>query len=288
MNNMDLYRSIGAIDEDLLERSERAVKTNRPWLDFAVAASLCIIICATVISSQLIREPKTPLNSADSDESKETEPPPLPPVPSDWMHILTIEGKDYSGQDAPSESLPKGYVFLREITKEEANGTDLGGCKLYVSPDHALTEGFWLYQPSDKLTASWDYQTPLPEWIYTHWYLAPQPEDREPEPETWPEANIIPDVNPGDVDETLKPTVNEKPAISDEKAVLSSLSKEEQLYFLKEKGIDVPEYAEDYIVRLIRLVEEDPTHPIVISNPVVFKLGENVKEVVNDYYGRKN
>ena len=66
------------------------------------------------------------------------------------------------------------------------------------------------------------------------------------------------------------------------------MSKEEQLYFLKEKGIDVPEYAEDYIVRLIRLVEEDPTHPIVISNPVVFKLGENVKEVVNDYYGRKN
>ena len=55
MNNMDLYRSIGAIDEDLLERSERAVKTNRPWLAFAVAASLCIIICASVISSQLIR-----------------------------------------------------------------------------------------------------------------------------------------------------------------------------------------------------------------------------------------
>ena len=39
---------------------------------------------------------------------------------------------------------------------------------------------------------------------------------------------------------------------------------------------------------LISRVEEDPSHPIGISNPVVFKLGERVREAVNEYYGRNN
>ena len=69
---------------------------------------------------------------------------------------------------------------------------------------------------------------------------------------------------------------------------LSALPREEQLRFLKERGIEVPEYAEDYIMILISRVEEDPSHPIGISNPIVFKLGERVRDAVNEYYGRNN
>lgn len=61
------------------------------------------------------------------------------------------------------------------------------------------------------------------------------------------------------------------------------MSKEEQLSFLKEKGIEVPKYAEDYIIKLIQLLEEDPDHPLGISNPVVVELGEAVRDAVNKY-----
>ena len=81
-------------------------------------------------------------------------------------------------------------------------------------------------------------------------------------------------------------TESEATTLKEPTVLLSSLSREAQLSFLKEKGIDVPNYAEDYIIKLICHIEKDPTYPVAINNPVVFKIGEKVREAVNEYYGK--
>ena len=71
----------------------------------------------------------------------------------------------------------------------------------------------------------------------------------------------------------------------EEKPCLSSFTMEEKLAFLSSYGIEVPDYAEDYIVRLIDMVETDPGRQIVINNPVVYQTATQVKQIVNEYYG---
>lgn len=44
MDNMELYRSIGAVDDELLERSEQAKKPQKLKWVFAAAACLCLIV----------------------------------------------------------------------------------------------------------------------------------------------------------------------------------------------------------------------------------------------------
>ncbi|MGM9520890.1 MAG: hypothetical protein ACI3VB_00240, partial [Oscillospiraceae bacterium] len=47
MNSIDLYESLNAIDEDVLERSEKPVKKRSPWVKWVgLAACLCLVIAA--------------------------------------------------------------------------------------------------------------------------------------------------------------------------------------------------------------------------------------------------
>lgn len=65
---------------------------------------------------------------------------------------------------------------------------------------------------------------------------------------------------------------------------LSELSIEEQLSFLQAQGIEGAEEHPDFVRSVIAHVEENPNHQILISNPLVCELGEQVKDAVNNYY----
>lgn len=67
---------------------------------------------------------------------------------------------------------------------------------------------------------------------------------------------------------------------------LSELSLDEQLSFLQEQGIEGADEHPDFINSVIAHVEENPDHPISISNPLVEELGLQVKDAVNNYYQR--
>ena len=57
-------------------------------------------------------------------------------------------------------------------------------------------------------------------------------------------------------------------SLPSDRATLSGLSTDEQLYFLQAQGIEVPHSYSEYITSLITHVEENPNHPIAINNPV--------------------
>lgn len=67
---------------------------------------------------------------------------------------------------------------------------------------------------------------------------------------------------------------------------LSARSEEDQLEFLAEHGIEVPDGYVDYIISFIARIEEDPDITVLaISNPVLIDLCNRVKKVVCEYYG---
>ena len=53
------------------------------------------------------------------------------PNPPDFYNEMLINGQKYYSAVQASDSLPEGYVLLREITETEAMGTELAGCKLF-------------------------------------------------------------------------------------------------------------------------------------------------------------
>lgn len=77
-------------------------------------------------------------------------------------------------------------------------------------------------------------------------------------------------------------------SLPSDRATLSGLSTDEQLYFLQAQGIEVPHSYSEYITSLITHVEENPNHPIAISNPVTYEIAMKVKNAVNNYYQRDN
>ncbi len=65
--------------------------------------------------------------------------------------------------------------------------------------------------------------------------------------------------------------------------VLSNMSDEDQLQFLEEQGIKVPDVYADYIIKWIALVEADPNRHCDVSNPVLYDLALQVQDVIISY-----
>lgn len=76
------------------------------------------------------------------------------------------------------------------------------------------------------------------------------------------------------------------PSEPSEQVVLSDLSTDEQLEFLRSCGIEVPELFSELVVIYISHFEEDPNFPVIINNPMTYKLIAQVKYAVNSYYQR--
>ena len=72
------------------------------------------------------------------------------------------------------------------------------------------------------------------------------------------------------------------------KTALSTLTTEEKLAFLQAYGVDVPSEYSRYVTSFISLLEENPDYPIIISNPVLYRLCEQTRDAVNNYYQRNS
>ena len=204
MDNMELYRSIGAVDDELLERSEQAKKPQKLKWVFAAAACLSLIV-GTVLAVGLPGknvggDPPQPPNDLGG-HIDDTKPP--SPTPSDFNHLIRIDGKEYMVSEARA-TLPDGYSVLWALTEEEQCGTGLAGYELYID---AEGEELWLYQPADTVIEKAytgglpelpDGTADYPDWVFTHWQPAPKPAEREPEPENWPTTTILPNEYPED------------------------------------------------------------------------------------------
>lgn len=73
-------------------------------------------------------------------------------------------------------------------------------------------------------------------------------------------------------------------SLPSEQVVLSDLSTDEQLDFLRSRGIEVPDVYTRLVEIYLPLFEEDPNYPAVLDNPVAYKLAEQIRVAVNDYY----
>lgn len=73
-------------------------------------------------------------------------------------------------------------------------------------------------------------------------------------------------------------------SLPSEQVVLSDLSTDERLDFLRARGIEVPDVYTELVEIYLPLFEEDPNYPVVLGNPVAYKLAEQIRVAVNDYY----
>ena len=72
---------------------------------------------------------------------------------------------------------------------------------------------------------------------------------------------------------------------------LSELSEEECIAFIKSSRLEIPEELTDYqllgafIKNIIATIEEDPYYQFTINYPVTYEFANQIKTVVNNYYG---
>lgn len=173
-------------DEYLAVRKQR--RKNIKTVLLLLSATIALLGGIAIGLERTDKGENTREGSLIEDDSQSNKPNPNPPDHNNTIRIG--EQKDYSAIEG-SDSLPDGYIFLRELTEKESSGTELAGCKLYVlatKTQDVYWDDFWLYQPTAKLTslAYGKGQVPLyyhsdncPEWIYTHWAPAPPPPERE-------------------------------------------------------------------------------------------------------------
>ena len=48
--------------------------------------------------------------------------------------MIDMYGQKYVAPNMPVNELPQGYTYLGELSKEQANGTGLEGCKMCGTP----------------------------------------------------------------------------------------------------------------------------------------------------------
>lgn len=180
----------------LMDRRDRYViaqKLKRKTIIRTLLAVLVIFLAlsGTTLIGIMRRNQKEEPENSHSGSEKDTlqDITAVQPVPAGHNHTLVIDGREFYITEI-SESLPEGYIFLRELTDKEALGTVPAGCRLYVSmgiSSDVDCQEFWLYQTRDTVNAI-SYQGMMYystveeiatqskeslEGIYTHWKVKP-------------------------------------------------------------------------------------------------------------------
>ena len=60
--------------------------------------------------------------------------------------MIDMYGQKYVAPNMPVNELPQGYTYLGELSKEQANGTGLEGCKMYAVTELDSIPDFYLYR----------------------------------------------------------------------------------------------------------------------------------------------
>ena len=98
-----------------------------------------------------------------------------------WMHsdtrtndtvaapMITVMGKNYFAHDMPVDKLPAAYHYLRDLTAEEANNTELMGSAIYVDPQDENMYIIYLYQECGTPIDTNTVDNTKRQWAYVKW-----------------------------------------------------------------------------------------------------------------------
>ena len=164
MNREELYESIGGIDEDLLERSEKtAASGKRVWkvlLPMAACFGVLILSAALLGQSFFAVEPTVPTESAEPSQpptetmqqpTETTEPArePIPPIsPDSWEVVYN----DYTDGIDNLIVAPFGY-FTEDMSQEQIKlllpdalleRTDIEGRAYYKAGNEVWYARIWM------------------------------------------------------------------------------------------------------------------------------------------------
>ncbi len=159
MNTRFFFEALSELDDRYIEEAldYRRKKERRFALPKWVSAVACL--CLTVAAVRVITFYKTKDFGAGDTAVSDTA---LAPT-------ITVMGKNYTAPDMPTEQLPAGYRYLRNLTKKEANGTDLAGCAIYVDPQDADMRVLYLYQECGTPIGENAVDNTERQWAYVKW-----------------------------------------------------------------------------------------------------------------------
>ena len=83
---------------------------------------------------------------------------------------MLIMGKQhFFADDMPISELPDNFECMGEITEEEANNTDLQGCKYYANKYISSFDEFYVYQECGTPVDENIVDTTKRQWAYVKW-----------------------------------------------------------------------------------------------------------------------
>ena len=83
--------------------------------------------------------------------------------------LLVLYGQIYVVSIMSVNELPQGYTYLGELSKEQANGTGLEGCKMYAVTELDSIPDFYLYQECGTPIDDNTVDSEKIQWAYVQW-----------------------------------------------------------------------------------------------------------------------
>ena len=87
----------------------------------------------------------------------------------DMPPMIDMYGQKYVAPNMPVNELPQGYTYLGELSKEQANGTGLEGCKMYAVTELNSIPDFYLYQECGTPIDDNTVDSEKIQWAYVQW-----------------------------------------------------------------------------------------------------------------------
>lgn len=92
----------------------------------------------------------------------ETDAGALPPT-------LIMNGENYYTNTIPVNELPDQFEYMGELTDQEANGTELQGCKYYANRYMNSFDEFYVYQECGTPVDEYQVDSTQRQWAYVKW-----------------------------------------------------------------------------------------------------------------------
>ena len=83
--------------------------------------------------------------------------------------MLIMEKQHFFADDIPISELPDNFEYMGEITEEQANNTDLQGCKYYANKYISSFDEFYVYQECGTPVDENIVDTTKHQWAYVKW-----------------------------------------------------------------------------------------------------------------------
>lgn len=92
-------------------------------------------------------------------------------VQYDFRPMIVIGDEKYIDPYMPVNELPEEYVYIGELTDDEAYNTGLAGCKMYANSDKERMCDFYLYQECGTPVSEDTVDSTRRQWAYVQWIV---------------------------------------------------------------------------------------------------------------------